>query len=139
MQMLTNINTNIFSNSTQESKSTRNFRGYSVNMSNLPVQIRIKNDTLKYLQNSFTGRNESDNFRTGLIVLIRRWLMPNTMTFVLEQLTISPFSWNQLFRELSSSWRTRSMVVTSCWRRTVLCRPHIKQPRFAWHSLEDHW
>ena len=30
-----------FSSSTQESKSTRSFRGYSVNMS-IPVQIRIK-------------------------------------------------------------------------------------------------
>ena len=30
-----------FSSSTQESKSTRSFRGYSVNMS-MPVQIRIK-------------------------------------------------------------------------------------------------
>ena len=50
MQMLTNINTNLFSNSTQESKSTRNFRGYNVNMS-MPVQIRIKNDTSSGMRN----------------------------------------------------------------------------------------
>ena len=45
MQMITNINTstNIFSNSTQETKSTGDFRGYSVNMS-VPVQIWIEND-----------------------------------------------------------------------------------------------
>ena len=37
MQLLQNIGANIFSNSTQESKSTRSFQSYGTNMS-IPVQ-----------------------------------------------------------------------------------------------------
>ena len=38
-----------------------------------PCQFKFEwKMTPKYLQNSFTGRNESDNFRTGLLVLTRR-------------------------------------------------------------------
>ena len=71
----------------------------TVSMSSCQFKLESKS-TPRYLTKSFTGRNVLDIFKAGLLALTRRWLVPNTMTFVLEQLTIRPFSWNQQWLDL---------------------------------------
>ena len=87
-------------------KSTSLREAFKSMVSICPCQFKFEPKmTPKYLEKSFTGRNDSDIFKTGLLALVRRWLVPNTITFVLEQLTIRQYAvrvWYVLGIHLSS-------------------------------------